>query len=194
MYFPTDDHRSSVLYPMDFSAVRVYGTTLHPAEFSLRVSLTPAHYDKRTSAVIEEKSEEGLQRLTFWKDTILENCLMMDINSELLGSLVGAVDNNVMFCPGGPTDPPVRVGLRSGGDDLRRGRGTHPRGRLRGRCGRARHPRRRQHLTAATPATVTALIPVISTSRLPSRPARVDSIRRPSIAAISVTSPAWFRL
>ena len=89
---------------MDFSAVRIYGATMYPARFSLKVSLTPAHHDKRTPAVIEEKSEEGLQRLTFWKDTILENCMMMDINSELLGSFVGAVDNNVMFCPGGPTD------------------------------------------------------------------------------------------
>lgn len=104
MHFPSDDHRSSVLYPLEFHAVRAYNTTLHPTTFQLKVSLTPAHFDKRTPMVVEEKSEEGLQRLTFWKDTILDNCVIVDINGELVGSIVGAVDNNMMFCPGGPTD------------------------------------------------------------------------------------------
>lgn len=104
MHFPTDEHRSSILYPFEFNAIRVHGATLHPTTFYIKVSLSPAHPLKRKPSVIEKMSEEGLQRLHFWKDTILEDIVIMDINSDIFGSMVMSVDNTTMFCPTTPTD------------------------------------------------------------------------------------------
>ena len=104
MHFPTDNHRSIVTYPFDFHSVRVYDKTMHPATFSVTISLSPADFTRRTPDQLEDKSEEGMQRLTFWRDTILENSVLIDINSEVFPEIVGAIDNNVMFCPALPTD------------------------------------------------------------------------------------------
>lgn len=104
MHFPGDEFRTGVLYPMEFNAVRVHNSTLYSTTFEIKIALTPSHADTREPHVIEEKSEEGMQRLNFWKETILDNILLVDINSDIFIDLASSADNTIMFCPGPPTD------------------------------------------------------------------------------------------
>ncbi len=104
MYFPNEHYRSSVILPYKFSAVRVFESELHPTVFELKVCCTAAHEEKRTQAQIHEKSQEGMQRLNFWIDTILQNVIMLDVDSPVFDSIVSVADNSSLFSPGPPTD------------------------------------------------------------------------------------------
>lgn len=103
MYFPSDEYRSCVSIPFKFNAVRIYGVSLHPTIFEISISCTVIE-DARTPAVVESKSEEGMQRLNFWMESILTDVVIVDVNSDLFTDLAGSVDNTVMYCPGPPTD------------------------------------------------------------------------------------------
>lgn len=104
MYFPDEQYRSSVILPYSFSAVRIFDSEMHPTEFDIKVCCTAAFEDKRTQTQIHEKSQEGMQRLNFWIDTILRNVVILDVDSPIFDSIVASVDNTSMFCPGPPTD------------------------------------------------------------------------------------------
>jgi len=104
MYFPDEQYRSSVILPYEFSAVRVFGAELHPTTFKLKVCCTAAHEDKRTPAQIHEKSQEGMQRINFWIDTILSDMIILDVSSPVFDNIVSVADNTSLFSPGPPTD------------------------------------------------------------------------------------------
>lgn len=104
MYFPDEQYRSSVILPYSFAAIRVFDSELHSTDFELKICCTAAFEDKRSQTKIHEKSQEGMQRLNFWVDTILRNVVMLDVDSPIFDSIVTSVDNTSMFCPGPPTD------------------------------------------------------------------------------------------
>ena len=104
MYFPSDEYRSIVTIPFKFSAVRIFGRNMNPTELTAKLACTPAKSDERTPKKIEEASQEGMQRLTFWWDTIMDNVVIIDVQNEVIDNIVSSIENNVMFCPGLPSD------------------------------------------------------------------------------------------
>ena len=104
MNFPDDTYRSIVELPFEFNAIRVYDASLNPATFEISITVSPAEFETRLPNLIEEKSNEGMQRLTFWWETIMSNVVIGDIASETFAALVASADNSSMFCPGEPTD------------------------------------------------------------------------------------------
>ena len=104
MVFPNEEFRSIVILPFEFDAIRVYGTALTPSTFEIKISASPSKYDTRAQHEIEEKSHEGMQRLTFWWQNIMADIIIGDIESDTFATLVGATENSAMFCPGTPTD------------------------------------------------------------------------------------------
>lgn len=104
MQFPGEEYKASVVLPHKFNAIRAFGGQLHSTSFELKIQCTPTDAEKRTLMLVEEKAHEAMQRLNFWWDTILTDCIMIDTSSEIFPDILGAVENTSMFCPGLPTD------------------------------------------------------------------------------------------
>lgn len=104
MYFPDEQYRSSVTLPYEFNAIRVFNSEMHPTTFNLKICCTASHEAHRNQTQIHEKSQEGMQRLNFWLETILSDVIIMDVSGPIFADIASVVDNTTMFCPGPPTD------------------------------------------------------------------------------------------
>lgn len=117
MQFPSDEHESFISIPHTFSASRVYVEDEHSrisaAEITINIACGPVDNDKMPLEERGKRAVIGFQRLKVWLDAILNDVMLVDVNSELLETLVDGVVNYVMFIPGQPDDSMLAVLLHS---------------------------------------------------------------------------------
>ena len=117
MQFPSYDHESFIVIPHTFYATRVYKedelSRISAAKLTLKIACTPIDDDTLGHVELGQKAMVGFQRLKVWLEALLDNVILVDVNSELLAEFQENVHNNIMFIPGNPDDSMLSVVLHA---------------------------------------------------------------------------------
>jgi len=118
MDFPSSEHESFIIIPHVFTASRVYiedndMPRITAATITLKIACSPLNDDSLTTKEVGNRAIIGFQRLKVWLDAILNEIILIDVNSELLDSFQEVVSNMIMYVPGQPDDSMLSVLLHS---------------------------------------------------------------------------------
>jgi hypothetical protein len=118
MQFPSEEHESFITIPHTFNATRVYIEDndmpyMTAATVTLKISCSPIDDEKMSREESGKRAVIGFQRLKVWLDAILQDIILIDVNSELLEPLQDTVANTLMYVPGQPDDSMLSVLLHS---------------------------------------------------------------------------------
>ncbi len=118
MQFPTNEHESYIIIPHTFTATRVYiedndMPRLTAATITLKIACGVMDNDALTSEELGNRAVIGFQRLKVWMEAVLQDIILIDVNSELMESLQDSVGNFIMYVPGQPDDSMLAVLLHS---------------------------------------------------------------------------------
>lgn len=117
MEFPTPDHDSFITIPHTFAASRIYeeDDTSHISAtyITLKVSCSPIDDESDTPENVGTKAMIGFQRLKIWLEGMLDNVVLIDVDSGLLEPLATTVGNIILITPGKPDDSMLAVLLHS---------------------------------------------------------------------------------
>lgn len=105
MEYPSEEYKSFIVLPHTFSAIRVFdekdvGAHLTATDITLKFSCTPTNEDADAGA----KAMIGYQRLRAWLDAVMQNIIIIDVNSPMIGSLHSGTSNLLMHTPGRTDD------------------------------------------------------------------------------------------
>lgn len=117
MEYPTDEHQSFIVLPHKFPAIRVFEdeddvTHMTAATFKIKFSCTPIEDGKSTDEMTR-KAMVGFQRLRTWLDAVLNNIIIIDVNSPMLEHMQNHVGNLRLYTPGKPDDSLLAVVFHS---------------------------------------------------------------------------------
>lgn len=118
MDFPSEEHESYIVIPHTFSATRIYieendMPRLTASTITLKIGCSVLDDDSLSSSELGNRAVIGFQRLKVWLEAILNDVILIDVNSELLDSLQETVSNMLMYVPGQPDDSMLAVLLHS---------------------------------------------------------------------------------
>ena len=105
MEFPTEEYQTFVVLPHTFSAIRAYEDNegmshLTATDITLKFSCTPLGdtTDNATKAMV------GYQRLRTWLEAVLNQIIIINVNSSLIEVMLRSVSNMMLYTPGQPDD------------------------------------------------------------------------------------------
>jgi len=103
--YPSEEFKSFIVLPHTFSAIRVFdekdlGAHLTATNITLKFSCTPTDETADASA----KAMIGYQRLRTWLDAVMQNIIIIDVNSPMIGDMHNDVTNLMMYAPGRTDD------------------------------------------------------------------------------------------
>jgi hypothetical protein len=117
MEFPTEDHESFITIPHTFSANRIYledeSSKISASNITLRVACGPIDKDSMPLDERGKRAAIGFQRAKLWMEAVLIDVILIDVNSQLLETVVCDTSNTVMFIPGQPDDSMLSVVLHA---------------------------------------------------------------------------------
>lgn len=118
MDFPSNEHESYIVIPHTFQANRVYiedddTPRMTAATITLKISCSTMDDDSLTAQELGNRAMIGFQRLKVWLEAVLNDVILIDVNSALLESLQDNVANFIMYVPGQPDDSMIAVLLHS---------------------------------------------------------------------------------
>jgi hypothetical protein len=117
MNFPSDEHESFIVIPHTFTATRVYAeedvSRISPTIITLKIACGPIDDDSVPLKEQGTKAMVGFQRLKVWLGAIIDNVILIDVNSNMIDVLQDNVANTFMFIPGQPDDSMLSVLLHS---------------------------------------------------------------------------------
>ena len=118
MDFPTEEHESYIVIPHTFQANRVYIDDdeiprMTAATITLKIACSIMNDDSLTTEELGSRAMIGFQRLKIWLEAVLNDVVLIDVNSELLESLQDSIANFIMYVPGQPDDSMLAVLLHS---------------------------------------------------------------------------------
>jgi len=117
MEFPTDDHESFITIPHTFSANRIYieddSSRISASTVTLKIACGPVDNDIMPLDERGKRAAIGFQRAKLWMEAILSDVILIDVNSQLLETVVDDTSNTVMFIPGQPDDSMLSVVLHA---------------------------------------------------------------------------------
>lgn len=110
MEYPSEEYKSFIVLPHTFSAIRVFdekevGAHLTATNITLKFSCTPTDETADASA----KAMIGYQRLRAWLEAVMQNVIIIDVNSPMIGDLHGKASNLMMYTPGRTDDALLSV-------------------------------------------------------------------------------------
>lgn len=114
MEYPSEEYKSFIVLPHTFTAIRAFEeeegiSHLTPTTITVKFSCTPVD----ESAGMAKKAMVGYQRLRTWLEAVMNNIVIMDINSVLYPVMQQTVSNMVMTTPGKTDDSLLSVLLHS---------------------------------------------------------------------------------
>jgi len=118
MDFPSEQHESYIIIPHTFTASRVYiedndMPRITAASITLKIACSPLDNDDLKTEDLGNRAVIGFQRLKVWLDAILQEVILIDVNSELLESFQDVVSNMIMYVPGQTADSMLSILLHS---------------------------------------------------------------------------------
>lgn len=114
MEYPSEEHKAFIVLPHKFSAIRVFdepevGAHLTATDITLKFSCTPIDETHDASA----KAMIGYQRLRAWLEAVMQNIIIIDVDSPMIGAIHGGVSNIMMYTPGRTDDALLTILLHS---------------------------------------------------------------------------------
>lgn len=113
MEYPSEDCQSFVVMPHSFSAIRAFddevGTQLTASQITVKFSCSPVGESGKDGT----KAMIGYQRLRTWMEAVLQDIIIIDVNSPMIGSMFGNVSNIMMYTPGRTDDALLSIVLHS---------------------------------------------------------------------------------
>jgi len=103
--YPSEEYKSFIVLPHSFSAIRVFdekevGAHLTATTITLKFSCSPLDETSDAGA----KAMIGYQRLRTWLEAVMQNVIIIDVNSPMIGSMHNGVSNLMMYTPGRTDD------------------------------------------------------------------------------------------
>ena len=110
MDYPGEDYKSFIVLPHTFNAIRVFdekdvGAHMTATTITLKFSCTPIDETKDAGA----KAMIGYQRLRAWLEAVMQNVMIIDVNSPIIGAMHTGVSNLMMYTPGRTDDALLSV-------------------------------------------------------------------------------------
>lgn len=105
MEYPSEEHRSFIVLPHTFPAIRAFEddgglTHLTSTTITLKFSFSPIG----ETAEDGTKAMVGYQRLRTWLEAVINNILIIDVRSPILESMQGSISNMMLYTPGKTDD------------------------------------------------------------------------------------------
>lgn len=87
-----------------FRACRLQSTYITPVNFTVSVDIVIPDEKAKTKEQVEKDSFTSLQKISYFFENILDNVIIADVlNLEDL-EICNSLSNDVLFCPGSPSD------------------------------------------------------------------------------------------
>lgn len=87
-----------------FTGNRIQDSCIIPVNWDLSVNLVVSDKKLKTKEEIENKVAIAYQKIHFWLDANLPNCIMVDVDKEEDMYIASLTSNTTVFCPGNPGD------------------------------------------------------------------------------------------
>lgn len=88
------------VYEYKFTAMRLEDMALMPAEWTMSVDLVILKTDKEEMEEVEIDVQQVFQKLQFWTDVNLADCIFVNASNEQELKLAYLFDNNIVTVPG----------------------------------------------------------------------------------------------
>lgn len=87
-----------------FAGIRRIGRMCKPTQWDLAIQLATQESDTMTLEEQSTLANVSFQKLVFWLEVQLEDIIIADVSDIEIDQIIGAADNNFMYCPFEPTD------------------------------------------------------------------------------------------
>ena len=117
MQFPTEEHESFITIPHTFSVNRICmdeeASRISASNITIKLACGPVDNDAMPLEERGKRAAIGFQRAKLWMEAVLQDVILIDVNSPLLEVVVDNTSNTVMFIPGQPDDSMLSVLLHA---------------------------------------------------------------------------------